>query len=170
MTTQEVGIGFAFVIAKNPLCPRPAAGNDSSLTCPSNFQSVTIQLIPKTKMLSDIQMQRDAIVPPREFEEVYGGFVLSYRPQPTPDGRFMAYVIVSRHLEFVQTCAAVTPDTSSFASTAEAAQVGRFAGRHWVDTKAQRDASAPRSGRSGKTEAQYKTLKGARASMVRQHA
>ena len=112
----------------------------------------------------------NVIAPQREFEDRYGGFVLSYRPQPTPEGRFLAYVIVSRHFGFVQTCAAVTPDLSSFESVEEAAQAGRYAGRRWVDAHAQADAQAPRSTRPGKSQARFETQTAARAGVHRQHA
>jgi len=121
-------------------------------------------------MLSDALSQCNEIAPRREFEDTYGGFVLSYRPQPTPDGRFMAYVIVSCDLGFLQTCAAVTPDVSSFASAPQAAQAGCRAGRQWVDIQAQRDASARRATRTGKTQPCVKTLKAAGASLSRQPA
>src|SRR5450631_1314206 len=43
-------------------------------------------------------------------EEVYGEFVLSFRPHPTPAGRYLAYVNISRRFEGGRPRLALTPD------------------------------------------------------------
>jgi hypothetical protein len=64
---------------------------------------------------------------------LYRGFTLKCRPQPTPDGRFLAYVVVSYDYRGTHTVAAVTPDVPSFVDPTEAVSAGLAAGRQWVD-------------------------------------
>jgi len=64
----------------------------------------------------------------------YADYILKYKPQPTPDGRYLAYAIVSCDLGVIQTIASVTPDLPSFATQDEAAGAGWAAGRKWVDS------------------------------------
>jgi hypothetical protein len=66
----------------------------------------------------------------------YRGYQLKCRPQPTPDERFMAYVIVSQRCRALHTEAALTPDLPTFARQADAARAGLEAGRRWVDEHA----------------------------------
>jgi hypothetical protein len=66
----------------------------------------------------------------------YRGYLLKCRPQPTPDERFLAYVIVSQRCRGLHTEAALTPDLPSFARPADAARAGLEAGRRWVDENA----------------------------------
>jgi hypothetical protein len=68
-----------------------------------------------------------------KFESVYRQYVVRYRPQPTPDGRFLAYVIILRRFARMHTEASVMPDLPSFESQADAAGVGLQAGRCWID-------------------------------------
>lgn len=63
----------------------------------------------------------------------YRGYLLKYRPQPTPDGRYLAYVIVSQRCRTIHTEAALTPDLPSYAKATDAARAGLAAGRRWVD-------------------------------------
>jgi two-component system response regulator QseB len=72
-----------------------------------------------------------------DFEASYREHVLRCRPQPTPDGRFLAYVIIGRDIGIVHTQASVTPDLPSFARREDAACAGLLAGQHWVDLHAE---------------------------------
>jgi two-component system response regulator QseB len=74
----------------------------------------------------------ETIVEP-EFETTYRDHLLRCRPQPTPDGRFLAYVIIGCDVGIVHTHASVTPDLPSFAQREDAAYAGLLAGRRWVD-------------------------------------
>jgi hypothetical protein len=67
------------------------------------------------------------------FESVYRHYVVRYKPQPTPDGRFLAYVIILRSMTRMHTEAALTPDGPSFASQIDAARAGLEAGKRWID-------------------------------------
>jgi two-component system response regulator QseB len=73
-----------------------------------------------------------------EFEATYRDHLLRCRPQPTPDGRFLAYVIIGRDVGIVHTHASVTPDLPSFARREDAAYAGLLAGQRWVDFHAGR--------------------------------
>lgn len=75
------------------------------------------------------------------FEAMYRGHLLRFQPQPTPDGRFLAYVIIARDDGFVHTQASVTPDLPRFVLREEAAHAGRLAGQRWVDLHAERPGS-----------------------------
>jgi hypothetical protein len=68
-----------------------------------------------------------------KFESDYRHYLLRYKPQPTPDGRFLAYVIILRRFTRMHTEASVMPDLPSFESQLDAAQAGLQAGRHWID-------------------------------------
>jgi hypothetical protein len=70
----------------------------------------------------------------RPFEDCYGEYVVRYKPQPTPDGRYLAYAIVSIDLGVVHTLGAVTPDLPSFSTQSEAADQGWGAGTRWIDS------------------------------------
>ena len=80
-------------------------------------------------------MKRDAIsqAAPRPFEGGYGGYVVKFKPQPTPDGRFLALAIMLCGLDALHTLAAVTPDLPSFATQAAAASAGWEAATQWID-------------------------------------
>jgi hypothetical protein len=69
----------------------------------------------------------------RPFERGYREYVLRYRPQPTPGGRYLAYVIVLRNIVYVHTVNAIMPDLASFPTEDEAANAGWAAGVSWVD-------------------------------------
>jgi hypothetical protein len=68
-----------------------------------------------------------------EYDFLYAGYLLKCRPQPTPDGRFLAYVIVATHHFGVRAVQALSPDLPSFATPSDAAQHGLRAGKCWVD-------------------------------------
>ena len=63
----------------------------------------------------------------------YRGFVLRCSPQPTPSGRFVAYVVILCHQRGLHTVGAVTADLPSFGEHIDAVCAGLAAGRHWVD-------------------------------------
>ncbi len=75
-----------------------------------------------------------------DFETSYRDHLLRCRPQPTPDGRFLAYVIIVRDTGVVHTRASVTPGLPSFERREDAARAGALAGRQWVDLHAERCA------------------------------
>ncbi len=80
-------------------------------------------------------VNQDAILrtEPRPNEDPYRGYLVKYRPQPTPEGRYLAFAIISCGRETLQTVASVMPDLPSFAIEAEAANAGWVAGMGWVD-------------------------------------
>jgi hypothetical protein len=90
------------------------------------------------------------------YEARYRGYVLRYRPQPMPDGRFLAFVIVGRELDGLRAQLAWTPDVDAFRYQPDAALAGMRAGKAWVDatlargerwpppTQAQAQAEPPR--------------------------
>jgi hypothetical protein len=59
--------------------------------------------------------------------------MLRCKPQPTPSGRFLAYVVILCHLRGLHTVGAVTADLPSFAEHIDAVCAGLAAGRKWVD-------------------------------------
>lgn len=73
-----------------------------------------------------------------DFETSYRDHLLRCRPQPTPDGRFLAYVIIVRDTGVVHTRASVTPGLPGFERREDAARAGALAGRQWVDLHAER--------------------------------
>lgn len=66
------------------------------------------------------------------FEAPYCGYLLRFRPQPAPDGRFLAYVIVVQAIS-LRAHAALTPDLEPFVHRHDAALAGLRAGEAWVD-------------------------------------
>jgi len=83
-------------------------------------------------------MKRDAIAQTtsRPFEGGYGGYVVKFMPQPTPDGQFLAFTIVSCGVDALHTLAAVTPDLPSFATQAAAGSAGWEAATEWIGRNA----------------------------------
>ena len=63
----------------------------------------------------------------------YRGFILRCKPQPTPSGRFLAYVVILCHQRGLHTVGAVTADLPSFDEHIDAVCAGLAAGRKWVD-------------------------------------
>ena len=80
-------------------------------------------------------MRRDSITRAvtHPFEGGYGGYVVKYKPQPTPDGRYLAIGIVCCGLDTLHTLISLTPDLPSFATQAEAATVGWEAATQWIN-------------------------------------
>ena len=62
----------------------------------------------------------------------YRGFTLRCRPQPTPGGRFFAYVVIL-HGQDLRTIKALSPDVPSFADHEDAVRAGLDIARRWVD-------------------------------------
>ena len=67
------------------------------------------------------------------YETTYRGYVLRYRPQPMPDGRFLAYVIVGHEIDGLRAQVSLTPDLDAFRFQPDAALAGMRAGEAWVD-------------------------------------
>jgi len=62
----------------------------------------------------------------------YRGFTLRCRPQPTPSGRFLAYVVILRGRD-LRTVKALSPNLPSFVDQVDAKRAGLDIARRWVD-------------------------------------
>ena len=71
------------------------------------------------------------------WSESYKGYGLICTPQPLPDGRFGAKLVIQRDLrsEMQEFEVSVKPDV--FNSEEDAANASRIAGRQWVDDRGQ---------------------------------
>jgi hypothetical protein len=76
----------------------------------------------------------NSLAAPRPFEGGYGGYVIKYKPQPTPEGRFLAFAIVCFGLDTLHTLASISPDLPSFSTQAAAANAGWEAAARWADS------------------------------------
>jgi len=62
----------------------------------------------------------------------YRGFTLRCRPQPTPSGRFLAYVVILRGRD-LRTVKALSPNLPSFVDQVDAIRAGLDIAQRWVD-------------------------------------
>ncbi|HKX43693.1 MAG TPA: hypothetical protein VJO99_21205 [Burkholderiaceae bacterium] len=69
------------------------------------------------------------------YETRYRGYVVRYRPQPMPDGRFLAYVVVGHEIEGLRAQISWTPELEEFRYKTDAALAGLHAGQAWVDAE-----------------------------------
>ena len=69
------------------------------------------------------------------YENRYRGYVVRYRPQPMPDGRFLAYVVVGHEIDGLRAQVSWTPDLDPFRYKTDAALAGQRAGQAWVDAE-----------------------------------
>jgi hypothetical protein len=84
-------------------------------------------------MTRELNWPANAIAVPRPFEGRYRDYLIKFKPQPTPDGRFLALAILSFSFDSVHTLASVAPDVPSFPSEQDAASAAWEAATLWID-------------------------------------
>ena len=78
----------------------------------------------------------------------YRGFLLRCKPQPTPSGRYLAFVVILCNEGGLRTVGSVTAELPSFADYIDAVWAGLAAGRSWVDLR--RAKTSPSRGRAAR--------------------
>ena len=68
-----------------------------------------------------------------EWSETYKGYVLKCDPQMRPDGKFAPHIAIEERAGSAVKVHVVPLDAPECDTEREAAQIGRFNGRHWVD-------------------------------------
>lgn len=69
------------------------------------------------------------------FVEVYRGYLLRCMPHTTPDGRYLAHLVISFSEGGAQQEVTITPNVSSFETKRAAANHSLLVGKGWVDSR-----------------------------------
>jgi hypothetical protein len=67
------------------------------------------------------------------FTELYKGYLLKCAPHSTPDGRFLARLVISFAERDAHKEVLLTPNYPSFSTPREAADCSLVEGKQWVD-------------------------------------
>lgn len=67
--------------------------------------------------------------------ELYRGYLLRCAPSSTPEGRYLAKLVVSFAEHGGHEDVSITPKAPSFATPREAADCSLAVGKHWIDAK-----------------------------------